>query len=846
MNSHTSIRDQLAVAGQGRDRAIRLATVLTVTGLLATVLLGMALLDYRLILPASVRWGTLMVMGILVIAGGLRWAILRCRPTSMKQSALEVEAAQPDAGCEVSTAAEYLTGERKVAQEYEHELVAALQQRAAATVAQTALPHRRRLILPGLAVAAALLALGAFLLAVPAAGTAIKRSVAPWSQASFSEVSVTPGAVEVPVGRPLEITGTFRGRQPERAELQIREAGQTDWKIQPLTATTNGAFHHTVAAVGSPFTYRIVGLDAVSKEFSVTSYVPPEVKELRVRLEPPAYTSLKPQEQASADLTTVRGSRATFHIIPTVALSKAQLRFTNGMILELKADAAQGWVAQLPVNQDAEYRFELVDAQGRRGGFEQAHHITAIPDAPPRVDFTTPGQDIRAAATNRVALKLTANDDFGVAGVKIVYHRLGSPEQELVAEKVSRKDHELQAEASLDLSSLKLRDFELVAYHAEARDNNTLDGPGIGRSPTYFIEITDLEAGQCLSQCQGQKVNLLVIQKQIIADTTALAAAGSAEKFKELAARQKDAIEFGRMYQQALTQTGAPLAVQGLMNSAVTAMEKAATALGAQKRDTALPPEESALASLYQVVGLMPQLQSLPTAPPPLAQQDPPPPPAVKVVLEAIKKQKKEPPNQKEMAALLKQVQQLSRQQAGLNSACQNPGDNPGQGQGKGEGKGEGKGKGESKGQAKGQGNAPGQGSPGDTPKPGEKSPPSAPKDLAKLAPQQEQLSKEAQAIAERIARVAGKGSRLGHGAGKQMSEAAAKMGQAAQAMRSGKSEAAGTAGDQSESSLGAAAAMLESLLSGRPELSDVSAEDAPKQYEAAIADYFKRLSHAE
>ena len=78
------------------------------------------------------------------------------------------------------------------------------------------------------------------------------------------------------------------------------------------------------------------------------------------------------------------------------------------------------------------------------------------------------------------------------------------------------------------------------------------------------------------------------------------------------------------------------------------------------------------------------------------------------------------------------------------------------------------------------------------------------------------------------------------------MGEAAAKMGQAAKAMRSGQGETAGTAGDESESSLGIASAMLEELLSGRPELSDVSAEDAPKQYEAAIADYFKRLSHAD
>ena len=53
---------------------------------------------------------------------------------------------------------------------------------------------------------------------------------------------------------------------------------------------------------------------------------------------------------------------------------------------------------------------------------------------------------------------------------------------------------EVVATAELDLSAMDLKTYELVAYHAEATDNNTLDGPGTGKSPVYFIEITDEEA----------------------------------------------------------------------------------------------------------------------------------------------------------------------------------------------------------------------------------------------------------------------------------------------------------------------------------------------------------------
>jgi hypothetical protein len=117
---------------------------------------------------------------------------------------------------------------------------------------------------------------------------------------------------------------------------------------------------------------------------------------------------------------------------------------------------------------------------------------------------------------------------------------------------------------------------------------------------------------------------------------------------------------------------------------------------------------------------------------------------------------------------------------------------------------------------------------------------------LAKLAPKQEAMSQEAKALAERLARLMGKGSRTGKAAGQQLSEASAKMSEAAQAMRSGNGSGAGSKGNESNSALGNATAMVEALLAGRPEVGDIASEEAPKQYEGALADYFKRLSRAE
>ncbi|MSU36902.1 MAG: hypothetical protein EXS36_17755 [Pedosphaera sp.] len=826
-------RSQLAAAGRKRDQTTRFATALTIGAAMALLFVQAALVDYWVLLPVGVRW-----LAALLATGTVKWFQLGRRPTSLKQAALGLEVAQPQIGCEVSTAAEYLNGDRKVTQDYEQDLVLALEKKTTTTLKRTSVPYERQLFVPALATGIGLLALLAFATTVPSAGAALKRTVAPGSSAAFTQVKVSPGSIEVPIGRDLDLTSIFSGRIPSKAELRLRQKGTIEWTVVPLRQATNGTYLHTLKNVHASFSYRVSGSDAVSDNFAVTAYVPPEVKELRVHLDPPAYTRLKSTLQASADVHVVRGSTATFHLIPTVPLSKARLHFTNDAELELTLDVQQQWTVQLPILKDDGYRIELFDTKGRRSADDQVHYFTAIPDAPPKVEITEPGGDMRAAAVDKIPLKISATDDFCVAELKVVYHRLNGPEQEAVVHRTSVTDTDVKGEFDLDLAGLKLNEFELIAYHAVATDNNTLDSPGVGRSPVYFVEITNLEGKPCKKPGKpGKKMNLLMVEKQIIADTTALAKNASADKFAELAARQMDAVAFAQMYQNALTQSGAPLPLQGEINVAVNAMKQAGATLEKRLREGSLPPEEAALASLYRVMQLMPKLQDLPIVPP--APEKPPgeePPPALKVVLEAILKRNLEDPNQAEFARALDQIQELSCQQSRLSAACQNSGENPNaspdaslaaisrpaaapalannaatpksSGQGKGGQPGDKPGDKASQARADAS-----KGLVGENKKPEDASAKPNEQALAKLGPQQEQLSKEAQEIADRLARLAGKASRLGVGAAKQMGEASGKMAVAAKAMKGGDRAAAGSASDQSSAAMGSAMSLLENLL---------------------------------
>ncbi len=893
-------RRQLAAAGRRKDFARRLGTGVAVGSLLLLAILLVALVDYWLLLPVAARWTALVLVTGLLAGGLFRLITTLRRATGLKEAALDVESRTPEAGCEVSTAAEYLSGSRDPSREYEAELAEALEARAAARVAVDDAPYNRRFLLPTFAAGVVVFGgLVAFLVLAPSSGTAFLRTAAPWSKASFTLLDVSPRGGEYPVGGQVAFTNRIAGRPPKSVEFQWRETPSAPWTRVPLEVVSNTVAYHSLL-VATSGVYRVVAGDAVSPEYPLTAYVPPRVETLAVGLTPPAYTRIPPSETTEAGFNVVRGSRAVFRIAGNVPLGGAALRFTNGVAQQLKPLGSNLWTADLLVTNDNAYRFDLTDTRGRPGIDTTTHVVRALPDNPPKVDIAEPGEDIRADPGDIVPLKVVASDDFGIAGIRIVYHKLGEPEKVLEVRDRHVKDGETLAAGVIRLEDLKLKPYEVVAYHAEARDNNDFDGPGIGRSPTYFIEITD-KTSPPPSKRKGppqQRLNLLAIQKGIVADTTALPSNAPTNAYAEMARRQRDAREFAEMYRLKLEEGGAPFAAQGAMESAVEEMGKAAKRLDQRSRGEALPPEEKALAHLYDAVKAMPALRNLPTQPSELSQQTPAeaaPKSPVDIVLEELKKKPKETPKLAELEQALKDARELARAQGELAGRMERPqsgqpaqgqgeGEGEGEGQGKGQGagkdskeakeaqrlkemaerakqreasgqgpgqsdsketaqakdgkgQGEGKGKGKGKGQGQGEGAGQGQGQgKGEGEGEGE----------GQMAEAQEKLRQKAEQLAEKIRQLVDKDSKQGQGAAKRLEEASRQMAEAAKALRQGNRAGGGSAGTIGAAGASSAADLLEKAISGKPELTDVSAEEAPKKFEGQISEYFKRLTRAE
>jgi hypothetical protein len=855
-------RRQLAQNAGRKDSARRTGAVAAMAAGLLLGSLAVMLVDYALLLPIGVR--VLAWLGLLVgLALGLRQGVrLRRQVTPLKEAALDLESTRPELGCEVSTAAEYLSGVRTPSGTYESELASALSQRAAQVTDREAVPYRRQLSLPGLLFGGgALAALVGFLFWAPQSGTAVLRTLAPWSEARFTQLVVDPAGGEFPVGHKLTLTHRLSGRIPRSVEYEWRSEGDTDWQRLAVPVLSNAVASH-VLTVTTSVTFRVRAGDTVSPAYSLVAYVPPEVAGLSLRLIPPAYSGLPELRQSSPPITALRGTRVLFEWTGNVPLGMAELRLTNGMVVALKSAGSNLWHGELSVSADTEYSMVIADTRGRPSLANAARHpIRALPDLPPRVDITEPGEDIRADPDEVIPLKVSASDDFGLDSITIVYHVLGGPEQRLEVRDRHLKDGQTLGAVVLRLGSLGLKPYNVVSYYAEARDNNTLDGPGIGRSPTYFIELTD-RSGPAPSKRKGQpqqRLNLIAIQKGLLAETTATRTNAPAKTFQDLSQRQREAREFTARYQQKLESMNAPKAAQFALDEALEGMDDAARSLDQKAPQAALPAEEKALAALYRAIQAMPQLKNLPTEPE-LSQQppeeSPPEPQPPQVVLEAIDKKPQKPANAAELEKALAEAQALAKAQSEL--ALKMEGSSPAEAQKPSPG--------EKPGEKGPQGK---DGQPGEAGKPGKPgkprpSPPGPPSpgsqagtpggepgglrgpEARALVESQKRLQDQARKLAEKIARMNSPEAREAQAAGKRLEAAAQQMSQAAEALGDGREDSAGTSSSLAAAGAQSAADLLERALRQTPERTDVSAEEAPRQFEEQISEYFRRLTRAQ
>lgn len=253
----------------------------------------------------------------------------------------------------------------------------------------------------------------------------------------------------------------------------------------------------------------------------VTTATEPLLGDIRLLLVYPKYTGLQQRTipGSTGDIMALPGTQVRIEAWALVPVERAQLVLTNEAgessqpVQVGKPKSGQDsplplLSVSLTVQKPGSYHFVIKNGHKALLREGQNHRIAVEIDHPPRIDLFAPATELEVTSTRRIELAYSAEDDFGLGDIDLVYRIGAGPERRRRLRSVPTGDSKpedkqahksalstplvprnLAAKIEWDLSELELQPGVRVVYFAEARDLNNVTGPGVGRSREYALFI---------------------------------------------------------------------------------------------------------------------------------------------------------------------------------------------------------------------------------------------------------------------------------------------------------------------------------------------------------------------
>jgi len=173
--------------------------------------------------------------------------------------------------------------------------------------------------------------------------------------------------------------------------------------------------------------------------------------------------------------------------------------------------------AALTIDRSARYRFAITSPSGERAIETAARAIEAEPDQAPAVQLMAPADPLDVTNLRRVELAYVIEDDFGITSAELVWEAGKDKGKKPVAIEATRaaKDElapavdltgadprpvggaagvptprgRLQGKLMWDIAEVQVPSGGEVRYWIEAKDNDTIGGPNIGRSRELHLKV---------------------------------------------------------------------------------------------------------------------------------------------------------------------------------------------------------------------------------------------------------------------------------------------------------------------------------------------------------------------
>jgi len=329
---------------------------------------------------------------------------------------------------------------------------------------------------------------------------------------------------EVPSG----VRAEFESQKGERVVREMGRRGEDRFVLDygPLQASLR-----------VQFSIRRFGADERTRWYAVEAVERPAVKDIALRIMPPAYSNLDdidmPTGQTAADV--LRGSSVVVRATTNKPIQRAALRSSERVVGETIVESGRDIVARFDPTESGAYFFDLLDEDGLTDNRPVTMTLRVVADSPPKVKMTLAGVGEMVVPDAVLPLEINCEDNLGLRAAEL-QHEISHTEQTTTAPSAPQVEPlprftvgqtKYSIKESWPLLPLTLRPGDQLTVQARATDDQPvltgdqsstpLAPPNLGLSGAYVLRIVtaeDLSAELSRRENEWRREFELVIKSQ--------------------------------------------------------------------------------------------------------------------------------------------------------------------------------------------------------------------------------------------------------------------------------------------------------------------------------------------
>ena len=306
-------------------------------------------------------------------------------------------------------------------------------------------------------------------------------------------IEVTPGNVTLPRGADQTITASLMGFDSDQAALMVRKTADAPFEKMPLVRAGN-RYEAMLFDLATPLDYFVEAGGVRSTTYTLKVVDLPYVQKLELEYHFPAYTGLAPRKiEDGGDIAVLSGTEVRVRIVPTMTAKGGQVVLHDKASAALAAAADGSFTTSFKADRDGFYRVELDAPTGERVTASPQYTIDVLTDQSPVVSISKPGRDTTASPIEEVFVEASAEDDFGVRDLELVYSVNGGAEKTVRLFDGKSRLPEVSAGHTFYFEELGVQPGDFVSYFARAADNDGVAGPKRASSDLYFVQVRPLK-----------------------------------------------------------------------------------------------------------------------------------------------------------------------------------------------------------------------------------------------------------------------------------------------------------------------------------------------------------------